>query len=160
MSREEENAGNKSLPGERIGRRLGIGLFWLLAVYMVGMSAASIIPSLYWPALAPRADSPPAARCAREIDALARDLLDTAANALRRGEIAGLERSLRAWDERAMALDGGCGVLEPARRDLLQLRTGIATLLSNYRSGTLPAQQDLQRTLDAYRASRAQRPKT
>jgi hypothetical protein len=159
VSREDANAEETSA-GARVGRKLGIGLFWLLAVYMVGMSAASIIPALYWPHVAPRPDAPAVARCAAEIVALERNLLRLTATGLRRGQIAGIERSLLAWDQRAIALSGGCGALEPAREDLLKLRAGIGALIASYRSGTLHIQQRLQRTLDAIGARRRERPKT
>jgi hypothetical protein len=160
VSRADANAEGAPGAGARIGRKLGIGLFWLLAVYMVGMSAASIIPALYWPNIAPRPDAPALARCAAEIDALERELLRSATASLRRGQVAGVERSLLEWDQRAIALSGGCGALEPAREDLLKLRAGIGALLAGYRSGTLRVQQRLQRTLDAIGAGRRERPKT
>jgi hypothetical protein len=159
VSREDANAEETSA-GERVGRKLGIGLFWLLAVYMIGMSAASIIPALYWPNAAPRPDAPAVAHCAAEIDALERDLLRATATSLRHGQLTGIERSLLAWDQRAIALSGGCGALEPAREDLLRLRAGIGALIASYRSGTLRVQQRLQRTLDAIGARRRERPKT
>jgi hypothetical protein len=159
VSREDANA-EQTGAGGRVGRKLGIVLFWLLAVYMVGMSAASIIPALYWPNVAPRPDAPVVARCAAEIVALERNLLRLTASGLRRGQIAGIERSLLAWDQRAIALSGGCGALEPAREDLLELRAGIGVLIANYRSGTLRVHQRLQRTLDAIGARRRERPKT
>lgn len=159
MSGADANVGDRGHAGQ-IGRKLGIWLFWLLAVYMVGMSAASIIPALYWPNAAPRPKAAAAARCAEEIATLERDLLDTAAGTLRRGEVDGLERSLLAWDQRSIALSGGCGPLEPARKDLLALRARVGALLTGYRGRTLRLQQRLRRALDAFSVGATDRPKT
>lgn len=59
----------------RVGRRVGVALFWLLAAYVVGGAALSIIPSLYG------AETTSARRarvdvCAREIRELERTLAD------------------------------------------------------------------------------------
>jgi hypothetical protein len=146
-------------PGARIGRKLGIGLFWLSAVYMIGMSAASIIPALYWPDAAPRPDAPEIVECARQLRALEHDLLAKAADTLQRGHVAGLERWMSAWDEQSLGLAGGCGPLEPARKDLLRLRAEFGSLLASYRSGPLRVQQRLQRALEHWPARDAERPK-
>jgi hypothetical protein len=147
-------------PGERTGRRLGIGLFWLLAVYMIGMSAASIIPSLYWPASAPRPDALAVELCAERIQSLKRELLAKVADTVRHGRVAGLERWLLAWDERSLTLGGGCGPFEPARMDLLRLRADLGALLADYRSGPFRTQQRLQRALEQWPANGAEPPKS
>jgi len=146
-------------PEERTGRRLGIGLFWLLAVYMVGMSAASIIPSLYWPGSAPRPDPLAVEQCAGRIQVLQRELLTKVADTVRRGRVSGLERWLLAWDERSLILAGGCGPFEPARMDLLRLRADLGALLADYRSGPFRTQQRLQRALEQWPAHGAEPPK-
>jgi hypothetical protein len=139
-------------PEERMGRRLGIGLFWLLAVYMIGMSAASIIPSLYWPGSAPRPAALAVEQCAERIRVLEHELLTKVADTVRRGRVAGLERWLLAWDERSLTLGGGCGPFEPARMDLLRLRADLGALLASYRSGPFRTQQRLQRALEQWPA--------
>jgi hypothetical protein len=145
--------------GGRIGRKLGIGLFWLAAVYMVGMSTASIVPALYFPAAAPKPRAHAAAQCAERMRVLERDLLAKVADVLQRGDVNGLERWLLAWDQRSLELAGGCGSLEPARKDLLQLRADLGTLLASYRSGPFRAQQRLQRALEAWPAHEPERSK-
>jgi hypothetical protein len=134
-------------PAERIGRKIGIGLFWLLLCYVIGMSAVSIIPALYWPELAPRPAGVQAEECAARIDALQQELLARAARAVRAGSEQGLQRWLVGWDKRALALSGGCGPLEQAHRDLLRLRRGVGSLLAAYRSDSMPVQQRLRRLL-------------
>jgi hypothetical protein len=161
VSSADANARDRNdRPEERIGRRLGIGLFWLLAVYMIGMSAASIIPALYWPDAAPRPRALSAARCAQQIHALERDLLAKVADSVQRGSLTGLERWLLMWDGRSLALAGGCGPLEPARKDLLRLRADLGSLLASYRSRSLRVQQRLQRALEHWPLHGAERPKS
>lgn len=135
-------------PAERLGRKLGIALFWLLLAYTIGMSAVSIIPALYFPEIAPNPPPLPAGQCEERIRTLAGELVAKTASTVRRGEMAGLDRWLSSWDKRSLALAGGCGALEPARRDLLELRADIGTLLATYREGPLPVQQRLERALE------------
>jgi len=146
-----------SQPEARLGRQLGIALFWLIGVYVIGMSAASIIPALYFPGAAPKPPALVIDRCARQLDVLERELLAKTARTLESGSASGLDLWLSRWDGRALALDGGCGGLESAREDLLELRDGIGALLANYRSGTLRVQQRLNRALEQWPASSAAR---
>ena len=132
---------------ERIGRKLGIALFWLMLCYVIGMAAVSIIPALYWPELAPRPASLQVEECARRIDALQHELLARTTRAVHAADVHGLQRWLVAWDKRALALSGGCGPLEGAHRDLLRLRRGVSSLLAAYRSDPMPVQQRLRRLL-------------
>jgi chorismate mutase len=136
---------------ERLGRNIGIALFWLLLCYVIGMSARSIIPSLFWPSLAPVAHVPGLADCAREIDTLDRELIHQAAKSLHAGDFVGSERWLAAWDRRYLALSGGCGALESARKDLLELREGVGSMLETYRDGPWQAHQRIERVLDPLR---------
>lgn len=138
------------LDSERLGRRLGIAVFWLLCCFVIGMSARSIVPSLFWPSLAPRAQARDAVHCAREIAALDGQLQRKTSASLREGDVAASQRWLIAWDRRSMALSGGCGALEQARVDLLELRAGLGALLERYRDGPMQAQQRLRRILDAH----------
>lgn len=139
-----------SLDCERIGRRLGIAVFWLLCCFVIGMSARSIVPSLFWPSVAPHARTPGLSRCARAIAELNRQILHKAGTSLRAADSAASQRWLMAWDRRAMALSGGCEALEPAREDLLELRAGVGSLLERYGSGPMQAQQRIRRLLDAH----------
>jgi hypothetical protein len=135
-------------PGGRLGRRVGITLFWLMLCYLVAMSSFSILPALFWPAHAPHPPALPTERCASEIDTLDRELLRNAALHLRGKQRVQLATWLAAWDQRYMALDGGCGVLEPARRDLGALRSGIESLLQNYELGPGKARQRIRHALE------------
>ncbi len=141
-----EPKGSRTDPG-RLGRALGISLFWLLACYVIGMSAVSIIPSLYWPELGPRPQAPGLEFCAREIQQLDDGLLALAAGALHGGNPTERARALNAWDARFDRLAGGCGPLEGARIDLLRLRRGIDSLLRRYDRGPMRAQERIRRAL-------------
>jgi hypothetical protein len=149
-----------SLPAEKLGRRLGIALFWLMLVYVISMSAVSIIPALYFPAIAPTPPETAVKLCALRIDELERDLLARTTAVLKRGDAGGLDRWLATWDKRLAELAGGCGALESARQDLLKLRAGIGSLLSSYRSGPLRIQQRLDRALEPWPSRADERPET
>jgi hypothetical protein len=138
----------------RLGRRIGIALFWSFLVYVIGMSAASIIPALYFPDAAPRPPAPATDVCARELGSLERDLTARVASTLQQAHTEGLERFLNHWDGRALELAGGCGPLEPARKALLTLRGGVGSMLASYRSDPMRAQQRLRSALQAYNAGR------
>lgn len=143
----EEPEGGRS-PGGRLGRRVGIALFWMMLCYVIGMSSFSILPSLFWPKHAPRPPAVPTERCATEIAALDQELLRHTEATLRGEHHLPLQTWLRDWDGRYLALSGGCGALEPARKDLLKLRTGIESLIHNYERGPGKARQRIQHALE------------
>jgi hypothetical protein len=134
-------------PG-RLGRAAGIAVFWLLLSYVIGMSALSIIPSLFWPQIGPRAHAARLEQCALEIATLNRELVDQAAESLRGHGPANLGHFLRDWDQHYMALSGGCGPLEGARADLLKLRADVESLLRSYQGGAMKAQERIRRALE------------
>jgi len=133
---------------ERLGRRIGIALFWLLTCYVIGMSTRSIVPALFWPHLAPLARAPEAAECARELRKLDEQLLQKAGESLARGELADFQAWLLRWDKRFATLTGGCGSLARPRRDLLALRSGLGSLFDDFRRGPLKAHERLKSALD------------
>ena len=130
-----------------MGRRVGIALFWLLLCYRGRHELVLDHPVAVLAGRTRRARRPCRPSAARsEIDALDRELLR------RRGRCACAASSARQlapgsprWDGRYMALDGGCGALEPARQDLRKLRSGIESLLQSYERGPGKAQQRIQR---------------
>jgi hypothetical protein len=130
-----------------MGRTVGIVLFWLLLCYVIGMSARSIIPSLFWPGLAPRAEAPALKQCLREIRELDQELASKAAATLRSGQPGRISHWLHAWDERYLALTGGCGPLEGAREDLGTLRTELESLLRSYQGGALRTRERIERAV-------------
>jgi hypothetical protein len=133
---------------ERLGRRIGIALFWLLTCYVIGMSTRSIVPALFWPNLAPLVRTPEAAECARELQELDDQLLRKAGESLARGDMANFQRWLPRWDKRFATLTGGCGALARPRQDLLALRSGLGSLLQAFQIGPLKAHERLKSALD------------
>jgi hypothetical protein len=133
----------------RIGRRLGVVLFWVSCSYLIGMSARSIIPALYFPDAAPRPSAFAVQRCAAELDTLQHQLSEAASSCLRRGRLANWDAKLATWDARFGAL-GNCGPYEPARKDLLVLRTELDELVQDYGRGALKTQQRLRSALAAF----------
>ena len=107
-----------------IGRRIGIALFWCMAVFVVSASARSVLSQLYdWPV--PRSLRFDEARCANEIAALEHSLLERAGEELRAPrDPARLHRWLGVWDKRFSQLRGHCGSLEDARASLAGFRLG------------------------------------
>jgi hypothetical protein len=131
----------------RVGRRVGIALFWLLLAYLIGMSSISIIPSLFYPEAGPRPRRLQVQACAGEIEALERDLMNRVADYVREPRADSTTHSLAAWDARFLALAGGCGPLEDARKDLATLRIEVQRLLGNYRQGPLQIRMRIRQAL-------------
>ena len=116
----------------RIGRRAGVALFWLMGVFLVGMSSRSIIPALYFPDSAPRLKAPGAARCASELAALQAEMSSVAAESRRSASIAAWRARAPGWDGRLHALERGCGELERTRLDVERLRDELEAMLRSY----------------------------
>lgn len=133
-----------------VGRRIGIALFWCLAVFVIGASARSVLAQLYgWSS--PQGAQLDEARCASEIDALRRSLLEQAADELlvpRDG--AHTQRWLVAWDKRYAELSQGCGSLDEARRALSPLRRNVAALLNRHDDENLPLIERIDRALQRF----------
>jgi hypothetical protein len=144
-SAEQDRGG---VPGGRLGRRIGITLVWMSLCFVIGASSLSIIPSLFWPELAPRPPQVPTEQCAQQIAALDRELREDAAARLRGEPRAKLGVWLREWDGRYMTLSGGCGPLEATRKDLYKLRNGLESLLQRYESGAGKTQRRIQNALE------------
>jgi hypothetical protein len=133
-------------PSARRGRAIGIWLFWSLAVFVVGMSSFSIIPSLYFPSAAPR---PPAvAQCAGRLDALERELAQRSAEQLRARDTTHPPRWLMAWDDEMSQLTGTCGALEGVRQDLAEARRGLGRLLDGYAQEIAVPQRRVRQAID------------
>jgi hypothetical protein len=142
-----------------IGRRIGITLFWCLAVFVVGASARSVLSQLYgWPM--PRSLAFDEARCANEIAALEKSLLERAGEELRAPrDPQRLHRWLTTWDRRFTALDGQCGSLEEARELLASLRKDVEQMLHTHIREHLLLIERIDRALQRF-STRSQRQET
>lgn len=133
-----------------LGRRLGVSVFWVLALFVVGGAARSILPALYWPAHAPEPRHPGALACAREIDELERELTSRTASGIDPELPAAPRAWLARWDARYLALGPDCGPLEDARRDLGVLRARLGALLVEHARESGPARERVRRAVDAF----------
>jgi len=133
-----------------IGRRIGIALFWCMAVFVVFASARSVLSQLYgWPA--PRSLAFDEARCANEIAALEHSLLERAGEELRSPrDPARLHRWLGVWDRRFSQLRGQCGALEDARATLASLREDIEQMLHTHTGKHLLLIERIDRALERF----------
>ena len=135
-----------------IGRRIGIALFWCMAVFVVTASARSVLSQLYgWPM--PRSLAFDEARCANEISALEKSLLERAGEELRAPrDPQRLHRWLSIWDRRFSALQGQCGSLEDARESLASLRVDIEDMLHTHIRDHLLLIERIDRALQRFSA--------
>lgn len=135
----------------RVGRRVGIVIFWLMAAWVVGMSSVSVISALYWPESAPRPAAASVDTCAKQISELDEELSSKATEYLGRHDIRGMEAWLQQWDRRYLALSGGCGPLEPARKDLGELRAEMERLLERYSQDAAKRHERIRQALHQWR---------
>jgi len=135
-----------------IGRRIGITLFWCMAVFVVTASARSVLSQLYgWPM--PRSLAFDEARCANEISALEKSLLERAGEELRAPrDPQRLHRWLTIWDRRFAALQGQCGSLEDARESLASLRVDVEEMLHTHIREHLLLIERIDRALQRFSA--------
>ncbi|MDH5672447.1 MAG: hypothetical protein OEZ06_09885 [Myxococcales bacterium] len=153
MSSDGEMPGpaKQASAAERIGRRVGLVIFWLVTAYLVAMSCLSVIPALYFPSLAPRPKPLPTATCANEIEALEGELVEAARRHLEQRSVRGMKRWLDGWDARYMRMDGGCGPLDASRQDLQRVRDEFEDMLERYGQTPSPIQQRIRHRLDELR---------
>jgi hypothetical protein len=133
---------------ERIGRRIGVTVFWCLAVFFVGMSTYSVVGQLYG-ATVPHSARGPEAKCASELESLERTLFEVSADVVRSGDDKKLSTKLRKWDNRFQALAGKCGELAHTWQELGELRASVATMLRNFGDDQATARKRIQQALDA-----------
>jgi hypothetical protein len=141
---------SRRLRAPRIGRRVGIAVFWALAVFVVGASAWSIIPSLYFPGVAPLPEPASVAECRDELAALEAELSERSAENLARRAASHHDEWLHDWDRRIALLDNEvCGPLKGARNDLSAARAALGEMLQRYANDVAPAQRKVRAALDA-----------
>jgi hypothetical protein len=133
-----------------IGRRIGIGLFWFMAVYVIVASTSSVVAELFDFPSAPAQDAE-APRCAAEIRSLHDSLLEHASAQLKQPrDRVGLRRWLADWDKQFAETREPCGSLKDTRRSLLALRERVEALLHDYARDALPLSERIERALERY----------
>jgi hypothetical protein len=139
--------GTKPQGAALIGRRIGIALFWCLAVYVIAASTRSVVIELYGSASA-RAD---ATACATTLQALRQSLIEHASDELPLArDDARTRRWLGAWDKTFAASASTCGPLADTRRTLLSLRERVEAMLHDYARDQSPLNESIQRALQRY----------
>ena len=125
-------------------------MFWALAAFVVGASAWSIIPSLYFPGVGPVPRPASVAECRDELAALDIELSERSAASLQRRDASHHDEWLHDWDRRIALLDDEvCGPLTGARNDLTAARAALGEMLKRYANDVAPAQRKVRAALDA-----------
>jgi hypothetical protein len=142
----------------RIGRRIGIAVFWLMAVFIVAASSRSVLGEIYGRQDAGDATAQQQAACASALRTLETSLRTQAALALReRHDAAHIAQWLSAWDHEYETVDA-CGPLEEARLSLGDLRARMATLLQQHARRSAPLNERIRRALERFDAQQPPRP--
>lgn len=138
----ERGSEQRTAEGERkrersLGRRIATGIFWVLTLYMAAVGFYSIIPQVFAPQAAAWADEAVPDGCGEGLGDLKSELLARASARVAAGGIdddgRSLERWLRSWDERYLALGSRCeGEAESAHEALGQLRDRTGTALQRF----------------------------
>jgi hypothetical protein len=125
-------------------------VFWGLAVFVVGASSWSIVPSLYFPDLAPQPKPATVAACGQELAALERELSEQSIKRLASHDASHHDAWLHEWDRRMALLDDeACGPLKGPRKDLTAARAALGDMLKRYAQDVAPAQRKVRAALDA-----------
>ena len=128
----------------RIGRGIGIALFWCMAVFVTTASSWSVISDLYGTSSG-RGDD---AHCKAELRRLHSALLDHASAGFRaRDERAQAETWLREWDKEFTATREMCAGMRSTRDTLQTLRKKLEALLRDQARELLPLTERIDRSL-------------
>ncbi len=132
----------------RIGRRVGITSFWLMAVVVIGTSTRSVVMELYGNGDEREASSAELVSCAHELRMLERSLLDHAAQDVRwPGHASDTQKWIASWDKQYASL-GPCGSLDTARKTLFRLRERTVALLHAHLRQNLPLTESIDRMIN------------
>ncbi len=103
----------------RVGRRVALAIYAVLAVWVMGSGLRSVIPQVFWPAAAVEQERGP---CGPALESLTIALEEAAA--LR--PLTVRQERFRAWDHRFLAVDRAC-TAEPAYDALYRARYAAET---------------------------------
>jgi hypothetical protein len=130
-----------------IGRRIGIALFWCMAVFVIGASAHSVVQELFDIPSVPAMDAD-APRCAASLRALHQTLLDQTSKEIGLPrDNARFHRWLSAWDRRYADTGEFCGSLKDTRQTLRDLRERVEAMLHGYERDEWPLTERIDRAL-------------
>lgn len=136
------------------GRRIGIGIFWCAALHVSVMSTYSVVTQVFF---LDKGDVPGEREtaCADQLKQLEGELFAGLGPLLEQPDSADPAGFLARWDARYRDLPARCGRVEPARRDLQDVRHRLETMLHDYREGQLPLRRRIHATLEALRPADA-----
>lgn len=142
------NTSQRQLEGAALlGRRIGIALFWALAVFVISMSTISVVSELYGSTEGP---GDPVA-CATSLQTLHQSLLEQASSELRLPrDPQRVRRWLTDWDRQLAATSDSCAALPDTRHTLLSLRERVEAMLRDYARDELPLNERIERALQRY----------
>jgi len=138
-----------------VGRRIALGIYWLLTVWLASFALISVIPQVFWPAEA-RGEAPAVVEdCDEALETLHAQLLTGASDeiaALGEPPPPGHEPFLEAWDERYRSLHVSCGDRR-AYPLLNRLRHALGTELGRALTAA-PLAREIRTALDHDASSR------
>lgn len=126
------------LRAARIGKRLGLLVYFILLIFIISAGAFSIIPQVFGIQRTHVVSSSDEKRCLNEIPRLKSELLRKAGGEIERFPTQEHPEWLREWDRRFRGLGEHCGKLEPTRLDLRTLRDGLASTLIRFHRKQAP----------------------
>jgi hypothetical protein len=139
--------GTKPQGAALLGRRIGIALFWCLAVYVIAASTRSVVSELY----GSPSQGADAIACASTLRELRESLIQHASAELQLArDDARTRRWFGAWDKTFAASASHCGPLADTRRTLLSLRERVEAMLHDYARDKSPLNESIQRALQRY----------
>ena len=130
------------------GRRLGLTVYYLLLVYVIGAGAISIIPQIFFPSptLSPQ-KAAAEIHCAQEIRSLKSELLEKTNDFVNDDRIDRQRQWFVRWDKRFHMLGKGCGKLEPTRIELKKLRDDMESMMQRFYRKKTPLINKIDRAL-------------
>jgi hypothetical protein len=139
------------------GWYVGAAAFWLLAVWLITVGLASIIPQIFWPS----GEAAAQGSCAPSLRGLSEELLrqtsQSMAAAASHGDREKLEAWLADWDHRLLLARPTCNHQEqPAWAELLRLRHGMHALIERFDRDEAPRIRKLDALLSSGAEARTQ----
>lgn len=132
-----------------MGRRIATGLYWAVAIYVIGAGFVSVIPQIFWPADAYGTErTEPSFGCPDALRALHTDLLRGAADHARDLGRDPAAPFLADWDQRYRALEPSCGDTSSYAL-LARLRYGVEEHLLRFDADLAPLAAETLRAIEA-----------
>jgi len=127
--------GSEGSKRRSLGWYVGAAVFWLIALWIVTVGLASIIPEIFWPG--GHASATAQGSCADALRALEQELMarssQSVAQAAGLGEREELWAWLEAWDRRLQGETAACTENErKAATELSRLRFGMSGLIQRF----------------------------